>query len=483
MNKYLVLLSLITLIGQATVKSMNFALPATGETTPILSVTPQNGDFGGQQLGLTSSISFTIKNTGVSILKIKKIEISGVCFTLTDTNSYPFEVVADTGFSLPEGNSGKSLKFMVNFKPTDIGEQSGKVMITYGLYSDQTYDIPLSGEGLSCYTAIVANKGENWSQNQDSWYKYTADKFSIVEINTCHPHNAGLELYLYVYSNCTGTLIGAGWETMDYCDYQGAVIIQTVLNAGETIYIFWPRGFTNSVHPRVGFFFNIKATYPIDGDVCENAVPLTLPVINHFGNTRGLNDDYNYSPCSPFSNFMGGNDKVYTITLPEDGYLTGDITGAYGSIHILDECPKEELAKDQCKAFAGGPEGGHFRRKISAGTYFCIISNWPPPNAMDYLLNLTWEGVSVVENDQISSSLNVYPNPARDRFTVSITQEDLSDLTLELFNLSGQIVYSNQVKAVFSYQTEIDAGTLSRGVYYLKVCSGKEVNIKKIVIE
>ncbi len=461
-----------------------------GVTTPILSVTPKTGDFYGVQLVETSaSIQFTIKNTGISILKIKKIEVIGNRFSLTDTNTYPFEVVADTGVSFPEGNNGKTLKFTVHFVPTAIGIQTGKVVITYGLWSDEIYEIPLTGEGLSCSSAKVANKGENWAPKQNIWFKYTADKFSIVEVNTCHPHQQIVgsdtwEIWLYLYSDCQGTLLAGGAEPTGTCPFNREAVLQmTVMEAGETIYIFCPQGFPNSPHVNEGFYFNINVTYPVDGDVCENAIPLTLPVVNLFGNTRGLQDDYNYSPCSVYPNYMDGNDIVYTITLPEDGYLTGNILGAYGSIHVLDMCPKTELTKDHCKAFVGGPNGGQFRKKIAAGTYFVIISNWAPPQTLDYLLNLSWEGTSAVENESLVNTLNVFPNPAQDKFTISVTSGEAMDLMLELVNLSGQSVYRHELKSVFGIQEEIETSGFAKGVYYLKVNTGKDTAIRKVIIQ
>ncbi|MFH0761623.1 MAG: T9SS type A sorting domain-containing protein [Bacteroidota bacterium] len=489
MRQLYAVFGLLVLIGPAPVKAVTNPVTGVSVTTPVLSVTPKTGDFYGVQVGLSNTINFTIRNTGVSVLKIKKIEITGECFTLNDTNSYPFEVIADSGYAFPVGNSGKFLKFSVNFKPADLGVKTGKVFITYGLYSDMTYEIPLTGEGLSCYEATVAHKGENWAPKQDTWFKYTADKFSIVEVNSCHIHqrrigNVSWELYLYGYSDCEGTLLCGGGEYMESCKYgPQAVILQKVMNAGETIYLFWPLAWPDSPHANEGFYFNIKATYPVDGDVCENAIPLRLPAVNHFGTTVGLNDDYNSSPCSPYINYMEGNDKVYTITLPDDGYLTGDIIGTYGSIHVIDVCPVEEFPKDHCKAFTGGPNGGKFRKKIEAGTYYVIISSWSPPQAIDYLLNLSFEGVSDVENDDLTSSLMVYPNPSHDRFTVAVSFDVPTELCLELVSLRGQVVYRNEIPAAYSIREEIDVSGFAKGIYYLRVNNGKELRIRKVVVE
>jgi hypothetical protein len=459
---------------------------------PVMAATPNPGNFGGVQVGATGTLDFAIKNAGVSILKVKSVSVAGAGFTITDTNAYPFEVTDGPGtWAYTLGATGSVLNFKVDFKPTDIGVKTGKVTIVYGLYSDQTLEIPLTGEGLSCYTAAVAVKGQNYAPSQNTWFKYTADKFSIVTVTSCDPHQdlVGTEYawdtFLYVYSDCTGTLIGSNDDMEGACIYNRASSsVQTVVNSGETIYIFWPLAFPTALYAYDGFYFNINVTYPTDGDVCENAIPLTLPVVNHFGTTVGFNDDYNISPCSPFSNYMDGNDKVYTITTTEEGYLVGSILGAYGSIHVLDLCPKEELEKFHCKAFTGGPNGGNgFRKKIEAGTYFVIISTWAPPQTVDYLLNLSWESGSAVDNSDLMSTLNVYPNPTDGRFTVSINNPEAADMTLELVNISGQVVYRNEVKAAYSYNEDIDASTFAKGVYYLKVNNGKGVKVEKVVVQ
>jgi len=65
---------------------------------------------------------------------------------------------------------------------------------------------------------------------------------------------------------------------------------------------------------------------------------------------------------------------------------------------------------------------------------------------------------------------------------VSISNAEASDLFLELVTISGQVVYRNEVKSVYSYIEDIDASSFAKGVYYLKVNNGEEVKIEKIVI-
>jgi hypothetical protein len=453
-------------------------------TDPIVDVTSEV-NFGGVQVGDVASNTVTVKNTGASVFKVTGVAISGAGFTLTDTNTYPIEVEG-SGVAFSYDGAG-SVSVNVDFAPTDVGSWNGNLVITTNL---GVFNVALTGEGLSCFTAAEAVLGENWAASQNSWFTYTAEVFQIAYINSCDPRNTtdpyeySYDTWLDVYDACGGNLLATNddleWDACPYNRASSGVIIP--MNAGETVKIFWPWAFT-SAHDADGFYFHIEASYPIDGDVCETAIPLTLPVVNHFGTTVGFEDDYDLSPCSPFSNYMDGNDKVYTINLETDGYLTGNILGAYGSIHVLDKCPKEELQKNNCKGFVGGPNGGEFTKRIGAGEYYVIISTWAPPQTVDYLLNMSFEEGSGINDNSLASSLTVYPNPTNGQFTVSISNAEATDLTVELVNISGQVVYRNEVKAVYTYNEDIDASEFAKGVYYLKVNDGSEVKVEKVVIQ
>jgi hypothetical protein len=289
---------------------------------------------------------------------------------------------------------------------------------------------------------------------------------------------------MYIYDDCDGNLLAENDDLEEACSYNRASSGATIaMNEGETVKIFFPWSFS-SLNDDIGFYMNIDPSYPIDGDVCETAIALTLPVVNHFGSTVEFTDDYDMSPCSPYSNYMDGNDKVYSITLDVEGYLTANILGAYGSVHVLDECPVTELEKRNCKLFASGPNGGEVTKRIQPGFYYVIVSTWAPPQTVDYLLNISFEELSTgVDAAGLGSSLVVYPNPTQGMFTVSISNAEASDLSLELVNISGQTVYRNEVKSVYSYNEEIDASSFAKGVYYLKVNNGEEVKIEKVVIQ
>ena len=489
MKQLLTLPGLVILFGFITYPALANPSSSLSVTTPILSVTPTVGEFGSGQVGEEWPIYFTLKNTGISVLKIKKIEVVGSNFSLNDDHTYPFEIIADSSSAFPVGNSGKKLEFSVLFAPDDVGVFTGTVLVTYGLYSDETYEIPLTGEGISCYLAEEAHIGRNWGPKHGMWFKYTADKFSIVEFNSCDSTQTTIaydwSLIFFLYGNCEGLLYAEPDFFMESrCPYNPTAVSQTwVMNAGESIYLYWPELGSTSPYAGKEFYFNINVTFPMDGDVCETAIPLTLPVVNMFGSTWDFQDDYDASPCSPIYNYMGGNDIVYTITIPQDGYLNGSILGAYASIHVLDICPKEEFSKEHCIAYTGGNDGGHFTKRIRAGTYYVIVSSWSPPQSMDFLLNLNWQSSSGVEDQDLSDRLQVFPNPTHEKFTVAVNNNAVADLTIELISMSGQRIYRKDAHEVLVFLDEIDVSGLATGVYYLKVNNGTELQIEKVIIQ
>jgi hypothetical protein len=95
---------------------------------------------------------------------------------------------------------------------------------------------------------------------------------------------------------------------------------------------------------------------------------------------------------------------------------------------------------------------------------------------------MSFSGTGIDDND-LANTLSVYPNPTNGKFTVSISNNEATDMTIELVNISGQVVYRNDVKAAYSYNEDIDASSFAKGVYYLKVNDGTGVKVEKVVLQ
>ena len=80
-----------------------------------------------------------------------------------------------------------------------------------------------------------------------------------------------------------------------------------------------------------------------------------------------------------------------------------------------------------------------------------------------------------ISSSNIIPSVIVYPNPAKDKLTVSA---NATSGTLEIFNLTGQSIFNSK----FSENIEIDLTNFSEGIYSLVLKSDKEIATKKIII-
>ncbi|MFA6125708.1 MAG: T9SS type A sorting domain-containing protein [Bacteroidales bacterium] len=147
-------------------------------------------------------------------------------------------------------------------------------------------------------------------------------------------------------------------------------------------------------------------------------------------------------------------DGIYTVTV--DGMSIGKIIEYKYRINGLEEA----------YAFSGGPY-----RKYTV-RYWNILNNTYNNGVTTGLITKA-----------LTASINIFPNPANGRFTVSITNIEATDMTLELINTSGQVVYRNEVKAAYSNNAEISTSQFDKGVYYLKVKQDQKVKVEKVIIQ
>ncbi len=126
--------------------------------------------------------SFTIKNTGLAILEINKLEIIG-------SNSDDFVLAGDTSFSI---NANDSIQFQVNFKPQSIGIKTATLSINNNDSSENPYNFVIQGEGtgLSNSPIMISQYYEGNANNK--WLEITNIS------NTLIPENS---YYLALYWN------------------------------------------------------------------------------------------------------------------------------------------------------------------------------------------------------------------------------------------------------------------------------------------
>ncbi|NOX47447.1 MAG: T9SS type A sorting domain-containing protein [Chlorobi bacterium] len=85
-----------------------------------------------------------------------------------------------------------------------------------------------------------------------------------------------------------------------------------------------------------------------------------------------------------------------------------------------------------------------------------------------------------------NANISIYPNPASAYFTLDIPALNNldSDLGLTISNLAGQIVFSNQYSVQNSgSKFKVNTSMLEKGMYIIKINSGSDYGVKKLLIK
>ena len=77
----------------------------------------------------------------------------------------------------------------------------------------------------------------------------------------------------------------------------------------------------------------------------------------------------------------------------------------------------------------------------------------------------------------------IFPNPSNGNISIRFENAGASDVTIEISNLVGQIVYTSKETAVIgSNAINLDLADLNDGQYIVKIGNGTEQTIAKVQI-
>jgi len=75
--------------------------------------------------------------------------------------------------------------------------------------------------------------------------------------------------------------------------------------------------------------------------------------------------------------------------------------------------------------------------------------------------------------------ITVYPNPNNGIFNIEISNKEVADLSIQIFNIQGQIFYDK--KSVLN--DRIDVQGIHAGVYFMRITTDKEIRVTKVIIQ
>ncbi len=83
-----------------------------------------------------------------------------------------------------------------------------------------------------------------------------------------------------------------------------------------------------------------------------------------------------------------------------------------------------------------------------------------------------------------AGSVSVYPNPTNGLFHVTVNNAVFSQLTISVIDLQGKEVFSTMDKNITSgYNKQINLEGLSKGIYYVRINTGTDMKVQKLIIQ
>ncbi|WP_310391396.1 T9SS type A sorting domain-containing protein [Hymenobacter sp.] len=95
--------------------------------------------------------------------------------------------------------------------------------------------------------------------------------------------------------------------------------------------------------------------------------------------------------------------------------------------------------------------------------------------------NVQLRVITATRNAALAAAVGLYPNPARQRFTLEVPAGSLRAASATLLNALGQAVQARPLNAAGI--TSFDVSGLAAGVYSLQLQTGSDLVVKRVVVE
>jgi len=89
---------------------------------------------------------------------------------------------------------------------------------------------------------------------------------------------------------------------------------------------------------------------------------------------------------------------------------------------------------------------------------------------------------SGIEQNSFDMALSVFPNPTNSNFTVRVAQPKYTNVTIQVFNLFGQLISSSLINDNKQLETSFKISDSPAGDYIIKISSNSDFVVKKIVL-
>lgn len=91
-------------------------------------------------------------------------------------------------------------------------------------------------------------------------------------------------------------------------------------------------------------------------------------------------------------------------------------------------------------------------------------------------------GLKELSTQQFNSNINIMPNPSNGVFNFLFTLPKEQNLTINVYNSTGQKIISSELENVMNSSINIDLSDRPDGIYFTEITNGQDKAVKKIIV-
>lgn len=329
-----------------------------------------------------------------------------------------------------------------------------------------TYDVTVSS-GL-CST--TASKTINASNGISVSTAGTATSSCTATDGTASAAGAGGSAYSYIWSNggTTATINGLGTgnytvtATSNGCNASASYTVTapngiTVTTSGTSTSCGKNNGsatVTASGGSTYTYIWNTGATTPAITNLATGTYAVTAI-------SNGCSATGNYT-VSGSSLLTTSATSTSTTNLTNNGTATVNATGGVSPYTY-------SWSNGQTAQTATG---------LSSGQYLVTVTDQSGCTALQAVTVGSTIGIALIEN---VGKLDIYPNPADNILNVAITCKTAENISIEIVNISGQVLLHNSYENVREQVITINTAELASGFYYVRITTQQGTMVAKVM--
>lgn len=175
---------------------------------------------------------------------------------------------------------------------------------------------------------------------------------------------------------------------------------------------------------------------------------------------------------------------------PVDSYFKNNVVGQNGSViytmsSAMTVMGNNASADGFWKSSDTPPFLAINSTQFSANSVYLDITNSAFPNGeIRGQVNNGFINYTVgINDDLLNSDMLIYPNPSEGKLTISVPELVHSKGKIEVFDLSGRNIFSEEYLNNGLSDLQLDLSTLTKGNYILKVLNNNQFITKKIILQ